>query len=107
LEINIPIPSSFEQTVWLGLGLTFGRGLGKKFDFEVQKSAWFTRRSPFTQELLKRLLDCLHHWWMGALLMLYGASYTPLFWFGAGLLIDDMADIPDRIKGYFKVEAKV
>ena len=31
-----------------------------------------------------------HHWWIGALLMLYTTGIAELYWLGFGLFIDDL-----------------
>jgi len=104
LSLTLPVPATFAQAVWALLGIQFGRSFGKKLDQGIQASAWFKSRHPLWQSLLKRVLDCLHHWWIGALLMIYvpGDAY----WFGLGLLIDDLPDVPRRFKGILQ-EAKL
>ncbi len=44
-----------------------------------------------------RTLDVAHHWWIGALIMVY-IAVPELFWFGAGLFVDDLPDVPRRVK---------
>jgi hypothetical protein len=97
MSLTLPFPTTFAQTVWALLGIQFGRSFGKKLDQDIQASAWFKTRNPFTQGLLKRGLDCLHHWWIGALIMIYVSGDA--YWFGLGLLIDDLPDVPRRFKG--------
>jgi hypothetical protein len=98
MSIVVPIPSTFEQAVWLAMGVTFGRAFGKKLDWDVINTEWFKSLSPIMQNVVSRLLDCTHHWWIGALLMLYSPAMfgVILYWFGAGLLLDDLPDIPQR-----------
>jgi hypothetical protein len=56
-----------------------------------------TKHSTWQQWFVIRVLDVTHHWWMGALLMMY--IVTPeIFWFGAGLFVDDLPDVPRRLK---------
>jgi len=62
----------------------------------VQVTTWFAKRSVGTKWLLRRLLDALHHWWIGALLMLYFSSIPEIYWLGVGLFVDDLPDIPRR-----------
>jgi hypothetical protein len=99
MSITVPIPATFEQAVWLAMGLTFGRAFGKKLDWDIINSNWFKLQPMVIQNILSRALDCLHHWWIGALLMLYPpTSFSViLYWFGAGLLLDDLPDIPKRL----------
>lgn len=98
--VELPFPVSFAQIVWLGVGLTFGRAFGKQLDQEIQASAWFKGLGGLQQNLVRRLLDFLHHWWMGALLMLYFGGVEAVYWFGYGLLLDDVPDMPARLKKY-------
>ena len=95
--IVLPIPQKFIEWLWLGIGITFGRAFGKKFDHDIQQSAWFKKQSGITQWVLKRLLDFTHHWWIGALLMTYAYSHVETYWFGYGLFLDDLPDIPARL----------
>lgn len=99
--LELPIPQTFLQAVWMGVGLTFGRAFGKDLDYNVQQSDWFKNRNYLIQLFLKRLMDFLHHWYMGALLMIY-FSELEVYWFGFGLLIDDLPDIPSRIKKFVR-----
>ena len=98
MSIVVPIPSTFEQAVWLAMGVTFGRAFGKKLDWDVINGDWFKSLSPLMQNIVARILDCTHHWWIGALLMLYSPAMfgVILYWFGAGLLLDDLPDVPPR-----------
>ena len=104
--IELPIPTTFLQWVWLGIGLTFGRAFGKELDQDVQGCDWFKALKPWQQWIVKRLLDFLHHWYIGALLMLYGWSlcfaHEEIYWFGYGLLLDDIVDVPSRLKKLLK-----
>jgi len=100
MSITIPVPTSFCDWVWFGIGFCFARGFGKRLDQEIQASRWFRRRGKLTRWILRRLLDFLHHWWIGALLMCY-APCSEVFWFGCGMFLDDLPDIPRRIKEYF------
>jgi len=91
---------SFVQIVWLGIGLTFGRCFGKKLDHEIKQSGWFMGLEGWQQSLLGRLLDFLHHWWIGGLLMVFFGDVEVVYWFGYGLLLDDVPDIPARLRSY-------
>jgi hypothetical protein len=96
MSIVVPIPTTFEGAVWLAIGVTFGRAFGKKVDWDVINSDWFKALPSTQQNIVSRLLDFLHHWWAGALLMLYIPGAIP-YWFGAGLLLDDLPDVPERL----------
>ena len=101
MSLQIPVPTSFLAAVWFGMGLTFGRGFGKNLDQTVKKTKWFQTLPALQQWLVARVLDVAHHWWMGALLMAY-ISAPEVFWFGAGLLVDDLPDVPKRLKLLFQ-----
>jgi len=101
IEVNV-IPVTFEQFVWLGIGLCFARGFGKRFDEDIKNSEWFKKLNGWKRWIVERLLDFTHHWWVGALLMLY-SPYPQLYWFGVGIFLDDIPDIPRRLRKYFKL----
>ena len=104
---------NLEAIFWTALGFTFSRAFGKKLDQGVQSSSWFKARRAWVQGLLKRLLDFLHHWWMGLLLWFY-APYivlptgfdSPLHYFGLGWFIDDLPDVPSRFRAFFSYLAR-
>jgi hypothetical protein len=77
--------------------MTFGRGFGKDLDHTVQQTEWFTALSDTWKYVVCRILDVTHHWWMGGLLIAYCGTTPEAFWFGWGLLIDDLPDIPQRM----------
>ena len=97
MSITIPIPANFLTWLWFAMGINFGRSFGKKMDLTIQNSNWYKKRKPWQQWLVARSLDCLHHWWMGGLLMIYFVQ-PEIYWFGVGLLVDDLPDIPRRAK---------
>lgn len=90
-----------EAWLWLGIGLMLSRSLGKGCDQSIQQSDWFENLGPFWKWLAKSLLDFLHHWWMGLILVVYYPDSVPIVWFGWGMFIDDMPDVPKRIRKYF------
>lgn len=104
MSIQIPTPETFEQAVWLGMGIIFGRSFGKKLDWDIQQGEWFKGLHPILQGTVKRMLDATHHWWLGALIMLYlpvvniWGVMIPIYWWGLGLVLDDLPDIPPRIR---------
>ena len=100
----MPLPMTLLMVLWFGLGLIFGRAFGKKIDYDIQQSDWFKSQSLVVQFIVKRMLDFTHHWWIGALLMVYVPKVPEVHWFGYRLLADDFPDIPDRIKKYFRLE---
>ena len=115
MTITIPTPSSFIQIVFAGIGIAFGRAY-KKCDYVAQQTGWFKNLSPTGQWFVKATLDALHHWWMGALLMVWSKFFifpfpspelplitaNEIFWFGWGLFIDDLPDLAPRLKKLLK-----
>jgi len=93
------------EFTWLCIGFMFGRAFGKQFDQTVQRTEWFKKRSRFGKWLVKACLNFLHHFWIGLLLMSY-AHTTPwpveTYYFGLGLFLDDLPDVPSRLRRYFK-----
>jgi len=102
-EVSIPVPSTLLEATWFALGLCFGRSFGKRLDYYVQQSEWYEGLEPWQRWLVKSALNLLHHWWVGLLLMVYVAHVPELYWFGAGLLVDDLPDIPARVRKYLKL----
>lgn len=113
IDIPFPYPLDFWALMAIAFGITFGRAFGKKIDQYVQESDWFRKRGAFTQEVLRRMLDMLHHWWMGVIIMWFCAlqaewlntalripeSFVPIgFWFGFGLFLDDARDVQHILK---------
>ena len=98
MSITIPLPPNFLCWVWFAIGINFGRAFGKRLDQEIQASEWFRGKSKVARWVLKRLLDAIHHWWIGALLMCYFPQVPEIYWFGAGLFVDDLPDIPKRAR---------
>ena len=96
------IPSTRIQIGWWLIGGGFARAFGKKLDYDIQQTVWFKELGPNTKNLVKRLLNFLHHWWLGWILMDYISKAVPfeteLYWFGAGVLVDDLPDLVLRLK---------
>jgi len=89
------------EAFWLVLGLVFARAFGKQFDQDVVKSTWFHNLNRFERGLIRRLLDFLHHWWMGLFIFFY-SPIIELKFFGLGIFIDDLPDVPRRYRKFFK-----
>ena len=112
MSLTIPIPTDNFQTIWLLIGMLFGRTFGKKLDYTFQQTNFFKDRDPFWQNILKRVLDFTHHWWIGVLIWLYAPLITKLFfwpsleleimWFGIGLFFDDIRDFRHILARYKK-----
>ncbi len=103
LVVEMLIPSTFEGLVWWGMGGGLARAVGKQLDQDIQGGEWFTGLPVWAQSFVKRGLDFLHHWWVGALLMLYGSGWLPqypiqVYWIGAGVFVDDLPDLFKRVR---------
>jgi len=114
--LELPIPAGNIELIWLLIGMNFGRSFGKKLDYEIQQSEWFTRQPVWLQGIIKRILDFTHHWQYGAIIWLYAPLITRLFfwpsiqpeimWFGIGIFIDDIRDFKHVLDRY-KTETEV
>jgi len=101
MTVNVPVPSNLLEVTWFLIGFTFARAF-KRFDYDLQESTWFKTRGGLTRWILRRLMDFFHHFWVGLLLMCY-AWRPEVYWFGAGIFVDDLPDLPRRLKKLFFV----
>lgn len=102
MDIVVPTPASLLEWTWFLIGLTLGRAF-KGCDYQLQQTEWFKKQGKFTQWTIKRLLDFLHHFWIGLLLVVY-APYPELIWLGWALFVDDLPDVPRRVGKIIKLE---
>ena len=101
-QIDIPFPNSLFEWTWFLIGFMLGRA-GAQTDYVVKESDWFKSLSPMKQKVVEMALNFLHHFWIGMLFMIYAFDpiKTEMYWFGAGLFVDDIGDIPSRFKKWF------
>ncbi len=78
------------------MGASFAREIGKNLDQDTQSSKRFQSLDPFTQKIVKKLLDFTHHWWIGWGIMILNVPESSWWFIGLGILIDDLPDIPYR-----------
>ena len=70
--------------------------------FDGLKEGWWIIPGGAIQGIVKRMLDVTHHWWLGWGMMIKAVEMSgtlvppDLWYFGLGLLIDDIKDIPYR-----------
>ncbi len=110
MSLELPVPSTLLQVTWLLVGFMFSRAFAKNLDHSVQDTAMFKAQGKFVQTLIKNLLNFLHHFWIGLLLIVYAAQialplrFSPdvIAFFGLGLFLDDLPDIPQRFRKYFQ-----
>ena len=112
MSLTIPIPMDNFQTLWLLIGMLFGRTFGKKLDHSFQELPWFKDQPEFTQDMIKRTLDFTHHWWIGCIIWLYAPLIVKLIawpslemeimWLGVGLFLDDIRDFNHVLDRYKK-----
>lgn len=111
MPVQIPFPTTLIHLTWACIGFMFARAFGKQIDQDIQNGDWFKSLPPAWQSIVKRLLDFLHHFYIGLLLMIsykidevffWGVTPVSLYWFGWGLFIDDIPDIPQRLLRYFE-----
>jgi len=92
-----------------GVGYYLSRG-GKSFDHDVQRSRWFKNLGGPYRWLVRRLLDVTHHFEYGLIVMylanqyLSGGVHDFVYSFGFAMVLDDINDIPPRMRRYWKVE---
>jgi len=88
------------QVLGFGIGLLAGESFAR-FDYMIKhKSEWYKKLAPFWKWFVAGLLDILHHWQYGAVLILFVQLYpnTPdawgilLTWLGIGLIVSDWKD---------------
>jgi len=89
-------PVTSKAVLMILVGASFGREFGKNLDQGIQAGDWFKKLSPVYQKFVKKILDFTHHWWIGWGLMAYSPAESNQWYFGLGLLIDDLPDIPFR-----------
>lgn len=109
--LKIALPTTLITVTWFLIGFCFARAFGKKLDQTLKNQEQFKKLNPLIQYMISCLLDFFHHFWLGLLIMIrcdpgkilivLGEPVSPYF-FGLGIFIDDIPDIPDRFKGYFK-----
>lgn len=109
-DFTFPIPTSNIEIFWTLLGIQFAYAFGSKLDYEMQQTEWFKSLDPIIRGTLKRLMDFLHHWWIGAFLWLYAEQIairlglmnysTEILFFGFGILVDDIRDIDNLKRRY-------
>ena len=101
MVIQLPAPETLLQTTWVIIGFMFGRAFGKQLDQTIQETDWYKSLGLIWQKIVSSSLDFLHHFEIGLLLMVYFSHIPELYFFGMGLFIDDLPDIPARFKKWF------
>jgi len=103
VQIDLLLPETLLEVTYFLIGFMAGRA-GALCDNQIKNSEWYKRRCSCEQSVISGLLDFTHHFWIGLLLMVEiprevcgGRPY----WFGMGLFVDDMPDIPARFKKWF------
>jgi len=91
----IPAPETLLQYTWLLMGIVFGHGFGKEVDQTIKNSEWFKNLEGWQRETLSRMLASVHHFWLGLLLVIY-TPWEETVWFGWGLFVSDLPDVPNR-----------
>jgi len=107
----IPVPKTFFELAWTGIGWLFAASFAQfnntDFDTYVEKKLGIKNgEQPISDSTWwkwfgERLLHFVHHWWIGALLMIYFGPvayyldmpkiFVPeIFWFGVGAFMEDL-----------------
>jgi len=100
IVIQIPAPETLLQITWTLIGFMFARSF-KNIDHFIKESEWYAALDKLGQFLVGGILDFFHHFWMGLLIMIYYPQPQECYWFGYGLFLDDLPDIPARFRKYF------
>jgi len=105
---EIPIPQTYFEFLWIGIGLQLGLAYGDRLDEEIKNSKWFASIPNPLNGFLIRTLKFMHHWILGLILVVY-CNQIPSFsifealsyyWLGFGLFMGDALDYP--LKQYIK-----
>jgi hypothetical protein len=99
VQIELPLPQTLLEVTWFLIGFFAGRA-GAQCDHKVKETEWYNGLCPMQKYLVDALLDFTHHFWIGLLLMVYAVN-PEMYWFGMGLFVDDMPDIPSRFRKWF------
>jgi len=96
------------EVLGFSLGLLFGNAF-KDVDHQVQQTPWFKSLTPFQQWILQRILDAMHHFQYGLVLIVLAECflqgsllYILVYAMGVGLVVDDLPDIPARYRDFFR-----
>ena len=100
MVIQIPAPETLLQITWAVIGFMLARSF-KKLDYTIKEATLYTTMDPISQFIVGGILDFFHHFWVGMLLMVYYNGSPEVYWFGYGLFIDDLPDLPTRFRKYF------
>ena len=125
MSITIPVPVDLKAVLWFGVGAFFARAFGKRIDYDVQQTAWFKGLKWWQKLVLQRVMDGLHHWYLGLFLVVYASQpwlqWEPqvlwahikiplgpysLGWLGWGVFADDAPDLYQRLKEFFPKKAE-
>jgi hypothetical protein len=104
MSLQIPVPASFLAPVWFGIDPTFGGGGGNSAKTWTKQ----TRKQnglPFSgvaAVVCLRGPGCFASLVDGCPPNGLRSQHGGFFWFGAGLLVDNLADFPRRIRSIFQ-----
>lgn len=101
MSVTLPAPETLFEITWLIVGFMFARSIAKPLDHYIMELEEVKKLRPVWSKLISMLLDFLHHFWIGLLLMVYNAPTTATYWFGYGLFVDDLPDLPPRFVKMF------
>ena len=113
IVLPFPLPTSSPSAqafFWFLLAAYLARVLAKPLDHEIQTTDWFIKQHFIIQWLIKRLLDLFHHWYIGWAICVYPeylSAFVPfsaeeVYWIGFAILLNDLPELPTRIREAFK-----
>ena len=106
-----------EAVAWFFFFVFFTRTFSKGLDQFVQEMEWFEELSYEWAWVVKRILDLLHHWYVGYFIMIYAAQIATsgllitlgifpdpvvVYYIGLAIFLDDLPDVPPRLRKLFE-----
>lgn len=101
MVVELPWPETIFQAAWFFTGFMLSRTFSKKLDFEIMKMPEVLKLRKPWQILIGAILNFLHWFIVGLLIMAYSPQETWSFWLGLGLTVADIPDIPPRFLKIF------
>lgn len=104
MSVAVPVPTTFDQIIFAAIGWQAGSTIGDKIDDAMKDTQSYKKLGGISKSIVDMLLAFIHHWMLGALIMIYVTRFgfpvwwvfqtSDIFWFGVGLFAQDAKDIP-------------
>jgi len=114
IAVPLPLPEPSDvATFWFVFTLFFTRGFCKGFDQFIQTTTWFENLSYEEAWIAKQALNLLHHWYIGWFIWVHAEiiaahpacpfkDWVVVYYIGFAILLDDLPDIPPRLRKIFE-----